>query len=557
MRAAVVAVLVAAASLIAVPVQAAEPSVALVVGLHPGATLDIDLDLRSREALPGAVAVQVPAGDVAGTTEALRDDPAVAYVEPDHTAYADVITPDDPELATQWGLSRTRVTTAWQTSRGSSSVTVAVVDTGVTAIPDLKPRLLPGYDFVNKDTNAEDDNGHGTQAAGVIGATADNGIGIAGICWYCKILPVKVLDARGSGSYTDIALGIRYAADKGADIINLSLGGPADSELLADAVDHAVAKGALVLAAAGNSGSSALHYPAAVPSVLAVGASTQGDARYPWSNFGSSWVDLAAPGCNPAQSINGLVGQYCGTSSATPFAAGVAALLAGTTPAPSAAAIRSALTTSAYGLAGNWVDAGSGRVDAAAALASLKSVAADAAVPATSFRFPADLALVRGVVPVGARASDDTGISKVVLQAGSRIVATDTTAPYAFSWNSTGHRGDVFLTLHAYDRAGRVTTSRQTVRVDNVAPSVLIASAPVNGRKAIRGIAYVTARATDASGINRLELVVNGKVVQRYAGPAHRFAVNTASFGKMLTVAVRGYDKAGNARLTPARTWYR
>ena len=155
---------------------------------------------------------------------------------------------------------------------------------------------------------------------------------------------MKVLGAGGSGSYSDIAEGIRYAADQGADIINLSLGGAADSQLLRDAVTYAAGKGALVLAAAGNDGSSALHYPAAIPAVLAVGGSTAGDARYPWSNYGSNWVDIAAPGCNPAQGRNGVVGQFCGTSSATPFAAGVAALLASTTPAPTAATIRKALT---------------------------------------------------------------------------------------------------------------------------------------------------------------------------------------------------------------------
>src|SRR6202042_2322252 len=145
------------------------------------------------------------------------------------------------------------------------------------------------------------------------------------------------------GAYSTIADGIRYAADQGATIINLSLGGDEDSPILRDAVAYAVGKGSLVLAAAGNEGTSAPHYPAAIPSVVAVGGVTSTGARYSWSNYGS-WVDVTAPGCSPSQALNGVVMQYCGTSSATPFTAGVAGLLASTDPAPSADTIRAALT---------------------------------------------------------------------------------------------------------------------------------------------------------------------------------------------------------------------
>ena len=241
---------------------------------------------------------------------------------------------------------------------------MAVVDTGVSPLPDLAGRILPGHDFVHGTGNAADDNGHGTMAAGVIAAAGNNRTGVAGICWNCRILPVKVLDARGSGSYVNIAAGIRYAADRGAQIISLSLGGPDDSQLLRAAVAYAAGKGALVIAAAGNKGSSAPHFPAAIPPVLAVGAVTSTDVRYPWSNYGKGWVGITAPGCNPAQSRTGAVGQYCGTSSATPFVAGVAALLASTVPMPSAAQIRAALVRSSI--------KPSGRVDAVAALDELR-----------------------------------------------------------------------------------------------------------------------------------------------------------------------------------------
>jgi subtilisin family serine protease len=385
------------------------------------------------------------------------------------TARIDALHPSDPSFTSQWGIAKASVNTAWSTTTGSPSVIVAVVDTGVKAMPDLAGRILPGYDFVNKDTNATDDNGHGTMAAGVIAATANNGVGIAGICGYCKILPVKVLDAKGAGSYPDIGAGIRYAADHGATIINLSLGGTPDTAPLRADVAYAVSKGSLLIAAAGNAGKAVQHFPAAIPTVLAVGGSNAYDKRYSWSNYGSSWVDIAAPGCNPAQTLTGTIGQYCGTSSATPFVAGVAALLASTSPKPSASVIRTALMTSADPIAGNWVNPVSGRVNAAAALRALPSFSTDHTKPVVSFLSPAARTLVRGVVTIGASAADSGGISRVELLAGSKVLATDTTAPYSLRWASGTYTGWGVLTLRAYDRAGNVTTAQRSLLVDNTA----------------------------------------------------------------------------------------
>lgn len=344
--------------------------------------------------------------------------------------------------AASWGIARSHVDQAWSTTQGSARVIIAVVDTGVSRVPGLAGRLLPGYDFVNGDKDATDDNGHGTMAAGVIAAA---GADRTGICAKCRILPVKVLGPKGAGSYTDIARGIRYAADQHATIINLSLGGGDDSQVLRDAVAYAVGRGSLVIAAAGNKGTAAPHYPAAIPAVLAVGGITSTGARYSWSNYGG-WVDITAPGCNPARGRDGKVAQFCGTSSATPFVAGVAGLLASTTPAPDAAAIRAALTCSA-------------QVDAVAALRRL----ADTAAPAV------------------------------------RVFADNRYAP--------------------------------TV--------------------------YLTARATDASGIARMELLVNGHIVAHVTGGLHRFAIKTAGYGTTVTARVRVYDRAGHVRLSPVRSWVR
>ncbi|MDY7088247.1 MAG: S8 family serine peptidase [Actinomycetota bacterium] len=423
----------------------------------------------------------------------------------------------------QPGLTQARVTEAWKATRGASRVIVAVVDTGVSPLPDLAGRLLPGRDFVNHDNNAADDNGHGTMAATVIAAAAGNRAGVDGICGNCRILPVKVLNAKGGGSYTDIALGIRYAADRGAAVISLSLGGADDSPLLRDAVTYAEGKGALVVAAAGNSGVSTAHYPAAIPSVLAVGGVTATGARYSWSNHGS-WVGVTAPGCNPAQGPSGAVGQYCGTSSATPFVAGVAALLASTDPAPTAARVRAALISTR--------SRPSGRVDAAAALRALPY---DGDVTRPTAAFGALRSIMRGRVTIPATAADQHGVSRVQLFAGGRLIATDTTAPYSFTWQSAPRTGLVPLELRAYDRKGNRTVVRRSVRADNTAPTIRLAR---KGRA-------LTARAADPSGVARLELVVNGKVTARTKAAVRKFTVPK----RARTVKVRAVDRAGNVRV--------
>jgi subtilisin family serine protease len=473
-----------------------------------------------------AVAVEVPAGRVAAATRALEADPNVAYVEPDHVARAEAVRPNDPGYREQWGVVQARVDQAWSATRGASRVVVAVVDTGVSRLPDLASRMLPGHDFVNDDADASDDNGHGTMAAGVLAAGGNNKVGVAGVCWNCRILPVKVLDSRGTGSYSTIAEGIRYAADRGAGVISLSLGGDDDSRLLRDAVAYAAGKGALVVAAAGNQGTSKPHYPAAIPSVLAVGAVTPTGARYSWSNYGSGWVDVTAAGCNPAQARDGSVDEFCGTSSATPFVAGVAGLLAATDPAPSAAAVRAALVRGAV----------KGRVDALGALGALPAVG-DRTGPAVAFG--ATPRLARGWVTVSASAADQHGVSRIQLYAAGRAIATDTAAPYAFRWQSAPRTGTVVLELRAYDRAGNVTVTRRTVRADNTAPAMKLTVS--RGR--------VTARAADPSGIARLELLVKGKVAARYNGNIRKFGFSSRAH----RVQVRAVDKAGNTRTATVR----
>jgi hypothetical protein len=280
----------------------------------------------------GVVVVEVPAVAVANARAGWASDPQVAQIEVDGTVQA-TWTPPEPLWGYQWEQRSVRTPRAWDLTRGAKGTVVAVVDTGVQPThPELQKHLLAGRDFVNKDRNPRDDNGHGTAVAGVIGALAANGTGVAGTCNKCRILPVKVLNSHGNGMWSVAAKGIIWAADHGADVINLSFGGPTGSTTLADAVAYARSKGAVVVAAAGNSGTNSYFYPAAYSGVISVAASTDMDFRYSWSNYSSSWVTLAAPGCTWTSKWWNSYGSFCGTSAAAPIVSGVAALVESMNP---------------------------------------------------------------------------------------------------------------------------------------------------------------------------------------------------------------------------------
>lgn len=285
---------------------------------------------------------------VSAMIDALSKQPGVEFVEPDYIATADWV-PNDPYWSQQWGPYQTYADLAWDVTKGSSSVMIAVVDTGVDLNhPDLASKVRTDIDwnYVNNTGTAQDDNGHGTHVAGTAAAITNNGVGIAGMCPNCQILPVKVLNSAGSGSYSAIASGIRYAADKGAKVINLSLGGTAGSTELSSAVSYANGKGVLLACAAGNSNTSAASYPAYYTSCVAVAAVDSNLNRASFSNYGS-WVDTSAPGVGiQATWWNDTYNSISGTSMATPHVAGLAGLLF--SQGRTQSAVRTRLTSSTY-----------------------------------------------------------------------------------------------------------------------------------------------------------------------------------------------------------------
>ena len=229
---------------------------------------------------------------------------AVASIEPNFRVRA-FAAPNDPLYAKQWNLHRMKVEDLWRKADGSG-VIVAVIDTGVsTKLADLDPkRLVKGFNFITRDESFEDDHGHGSHVAGTIAQDTNNGIGVAGIAPKARIMPLKVLSREGGGSTLDIAEAIVYAADNGAHIINMSLGGGAYTQVLEDACAYAQQKGAIVIAAAGNEGQPVSSFPARYQTVISVAASGPRDELAPYSNHGQG-VDVIAPGGNSASAPSG------------------------------------------------------------------------------------------------------------------------------------------------------------------------------------------------------------------------------------------------------------
>lgn len=322
------------------------------------------------------------AGDVPGAIATLSADPAVVYAQPNYLRHL-LKTPNDAVYEQQWALRNMQLPEAWEITTGSEMV-VAVIDTGVSAShPDLSGQVLPGYDFFGNDDDASDDNGHGTATSGLIAARSDNGEGIAGICWQCKILPVKVLGSRGQGGDAAVAEGIRWAVERGARIINMSLGGSEDSQVLHEAVDFAAARGVLVVAATGNEAADGnpVNYPAGYASVLAVAATGNSDVVTGFSNYGS-YVDIAAPGVGVWSTLwtpqGNTYGPANGTSFSAPHVAGVAALAWSLRPELAASQLANLLMGSAddRGDPGKDVYYGYGRVNALRAVQAMGDPAA-------------------------------------------------------------------------------------------------------------------------------------------------------------------------------------
>lgn len=302
---------------------------------------------------------------------------AIEYAEP-HYLYVTNAAPnedfqpnDELYRRYQWNLPVIETPAGWSFTKGSEGVLVAVVDTGATlSHPDLAGHLAEGYNVIDPGSPPEDDVGHGTHVAGVISALTDNGQGVAGMTWYNKVMPVKVLDSTGMGSTYSVAEGIIWATDHGAKVINLSLGNYASAEFLHDAIRYAYDRDVALIAATGNDNTSQPGFPAAYPEVLSVSATNPYGEKASFSNYGD-YVDVVAPGESIASTyIDNQYAALSGTSMASPHVAALAALVRSANPALKNTEVYDIIrqSTTDLGSAGRDPYFGYGQIDVARAL---------------------------------------------------------------------------------------------------------------------------------------------------------------------------------------------
>lgn len=346
--------------------------------------------------------IRVPEGRELQIAAALNADPGVIYAEPNYVYHIFDI-PNDPFYNNQWAHPIIQSPDTWSVTTGSNAIVIAIIDTGVDLNhPDLAGKLVAGYDFVDGDAIPSDENGHGTHVAGIAAAVTNNGVGVTGMSWGARIMPVRVLNNQGSGTTAKVAEGIHWAYQNGADIINLSLGGKDYSQAMQEAINAAHAAGSLVIAAMGNcryastacgSTDNPIQYPAANNNVMAVAATNRNDSYAYYSQYGAH-CDVAAPGGDMrVQRSNGIYStmptyavymttsynytnnyDYLqGTSQATPHVSGLAALIWSLNPALTPNEVQSVIEQTAddLGAAGKDNDYGWGRINAYRAVTSL------------------------------------------------------------------------------------------------------------------------------------------------------------------------------------------
>ncbi len=458
---------------------------------------------RTSEGL-SAVAIEPPAGDGAEQfAQVIADLPGIEYAEPEH-GFTIASAPNDPEYPSQWGLPRIGLPAVRDTTIGVPSVRVAVIDTGLNFGHVDRPIHIDtanDRDFVDGDEVADDQNGHGTHVAGIIAAATNNAMGVAGVAPAITILPIRVLDARGNGDVLAVVDGIRHAADLGVDVINMSLTTDVDQTAVRDACAYARQRGCLIVAAAGNNGTTTVAYPARYPGVVAVGATTQADARAPFSQGGPD-LDLVAPG----QAIWSLgpqsntVASRTGTSMAAPHVAGAAALVLSVVPTWTADMVAQSLASTADDLGGAGPDSefGDGLVRADRAVTAAIT-ATDDEIPGIPLPGPN----FKGHVDA---AADTDDVYSLRARAGDIIKAAITSSETAF-------------TLRLFGPGQTSVSSKELATATTVSTSggkMLEYTVPAGGS----GTYYLNVRATSGAGEYTLTCAQHRKTQLTLTGPS-------------------------------------
>lgn len=489
--------------------------------------------------------------------------PELKFAELDRVVHA-TASVNDPYFGSEWHLTKIGAPTAWNTTQGAG-VIIAILDSGINVNhPDLVARLVPGYNVYSGNTDLTDVCGHGTAVAGVAAATSNNATGVAGVAGAASIMPIRVAyaDSTTGGCtayYSTVASGLTYAADHGARVANISYGGVAGSSTIMSAANYMKSKNGLVFVSAGNNNID--ENITSDGSMIAVSATDANDAKASFSSWGT-FVTLSAPGTSIVTTDNtGSYSTWQGTSFSSPLTAGVAALVMSARPDLSGAQVQSLLYSTAVDLGAAGLDPvfGYGRVNAGAAVQAALSFVAprDTTAPVAALAAPLAGSTVSGLVPVTVNASDNVGVARVDLLVNGTVVATDSSAPFSFSWDSTGvANGKASLSAIAYDAAGNAgNSSAVSVNVSNVTtsvakdttPPVVAINNPVGGT--VSGNVSVSVSASDnagASGI-KLTLAIDGATKAQGTGGSLGYSWNTKKVAAGAhTITVTARDAAGN-----------
>jgi len=500
--------------------------------------------------------VQVPPGLERQAVERLRNNPHVEFAELDNESVADQATPNDPYFSNAWHLSKIGATSAWATATGEG-VTVAVLDSGVNgSLSDLQGNMLPGWNAASQNSDTSDiaTNSHGTTVAATVAAVTNNANGVASVAFNAKILPVRITNNSSTSAYaSDIARGVTWAADQGAQVVNCSYSFIQGSSTVTSAAQYLRGKGGVLVVSAGNTSGDQGFAPNS--SMITVSATDSADARWSGSSFGN-YVDFAAPGAKIwTMAKTGAFGAATGTSFAAPVTAAVIALMRSVNPQLGPSQLESILQSTSADLGASGWDPyfGFGRVNAAAAVAmAASSSPADSQAPTVALDSPGDGAQVHGIVTITATAGDNYGVSQVELYVNGALVSTDQTDAYSYAWDSTqAGDGTATMMVRAIDEAGNRTDS-QTIRVtvanvqDTTAPTVKVTS-PSEGASVSTRSVSLSASASDDVAVSTLGLYVDGKLLcTGTTSTACSWNTRKVTAGTSHTITAIAADQAGN-----------
>lgn len=512
----------------------------------PGMTFERALDI------PGAYVYRVKkSGYAVQALDELDEAEDIAYVEPNYIYKAVGTVPNDPQYEGSWGVGAIKAHHVWPATRGTG-VKVAVIDTGVYADhPDLEGRVLQGADIVNGDSDATDDHGHGTHVAGTIAAVADNGIGVAGVAPEALIIPIKVLGKDGTGTNEGIANGILKAAELGARVINMSLGGPDNSRTLADAIASVQAKGVIVIAAAGNDNVSTPFYPAANEGVIGVAAVDRTDTKASFSNFGAV-VDIAAPGTSIlSTSFNGTYISLHGTSMASPHVAGTAALLVAKYPSLKSGQLARLLQKSGRSASGFQMETQPRVVDAAAALDEAPNM--DLVPPSKVTGLAAKPAAPGEVDLAWESAVDNTGVAGYKVFRNGAFVKDVKATTYTDVGLSDGEKAS--YTVVAYDADGNESAASAAVVGQGGTPSVLYTEIKVTKKTTSSlTITWKTETAVKSQLQWGTDGLVNSTPIETAAATEHTVTLSGLKRFKKYNFRAVGLDNGGHAHYSESKS---